>query len=228
MKPTYQHQLLTSFYMWFDHFLLDKADAYENFTTDFYNMTPDVRLPDNTIYGSPYKQWVYDRSIAGATTPVIKDGPTTLTPGGAEGLMLDYENGRAIFNDGYTPGGTINGSYSVKIITRAKISPNSNSSKVFGIVTLAGHYVSSTNINSIVNVERDIGGSTALMTSESLGLAHNYTTEANTTSFTFIDSPSSTSAITYIVQFKCDNSSYTANLHRNNAESSMILFEIGA
>jgi len=114
MKPTYQHQLLTSFYMWFDHFLLDKADAYENFTTDFYNMTPDVRLPDNTIYGSPYKQWVYDRSIAGATTPVIKDDLTTLTPGGAEGLMLDYENGRAIFNDGYTPGGTINGSYSVK------------------------------------------------------------------------------------------------------------------
>jgi hypothetical protein len=107
------------------------------------------------------------------------------------------------------------------------ITCSATSSKVLGLVTLNGHRSTVTNTNIIVNVERDIGGSTTLMTTETLGLAHTYNIHATVGHFTFLDSPSSTSAITYTVQYKVDNSN-TGHIHRDDARSSMILFEIGA
>jgi len=114
MKPTYQHQLLTSFYMWFDHFLLAKADAYENFETDFYYYE-DERFPPavKKVFGSPYKQWVYDRSITNATVPVISGGAGALSAG-ESGMIVDYENGRVLFNSDVSSSAAISGAYSVK------------------------------------------------------------------------------------------------------------------
>ena len=123
MKPLYQHKLLTSFYLWFDHFLLDKGSAYKNFQgTDFYNYS-DERIQNKTVFGSPYKQWVYDKSIAGATLPSISgDGPTgpvTFTnpagnTTGTSGLLLDYDNGRVLFDSSVATTANISGGYSVK------------------------------------------------------------------------------------------------------------------
>ena len=107
------------------------------------------------------------------------------------------------------------------------ITCSATSSKVLGLVTLNGHRSTVTNTNIIVNVERDIGGSTTLMTTETLGIAHTYNIHATVSHFTFLDSPSSTSAITYTVQYKVDNSN-TGHIHRDTARSSMILLEIGA
>ena len=108
------------------------------------------------------------------------------------------------------------------------ITPSATSSKIFVMATINGHRVSSTAINSILNIERDIGGTTAMMTAQALGLGHTYETNMTTSTIFVVDSPSTTSAITYTVQFKCDNASHTAYAHRGNAVSQMILMEIGA
>ena len=100
--------------MWFDHFLLDKADAYENFETDFYYYE-DERFPPSVkkVFGSPYKQWVYDRSITNAKVPVISGGAGALSAG-ESGMIVDYENGRVLFNSDVSSSAQISGAYSVK------------------------------------------------------------------------------------------------------------------
>jgi len=69
MKPTFTHNVINSFFLWFDNFLMTKGDAYKTYTTKLYNYE-DLRLGgDKVVYGSPYKQWVYDKNITGATIP---------------------------------------------------------------------------------------------------------------------------------------------------------------
>jgi hypothetical protein len=60
MKPQYQHDLMTSFMLWFDNHLLNKGEAYSNQTGQLYYFN-DSRLPDGyKAYASSYKQWVTD------------------------------------------------------------------------------------------------------------------------------------------------------------------------
>ena len=103
MIEQYHHKVTNSFLLWFDHYLLDKGQAFSNKTgVQFYNYN-DERLDSGyEAYGSPFKQWVTDSSIAGATIP---DGVTVgNTPSGAydagitgrSGMALDFENGRAL------------------------------------------------------------------------------------------------------------------------------------
>ena len=106
------------------------------------------------------------------------------------------------------------------------ITASATSSKIFGIVVLNGHAVQNTAINSICTMQRGIGGSFTDMGSGNYGLAHNYHTTFGTTCFTFLDSPNSTAELTYKLQAKCDNSSYTAYIMRGNSRNSITLFEI--
>ena len=67
MKPTFTHNVINSFFLWFDNFLMTKGDAYKTYTTKLYNYE-DLRLGGGkVVYGSPYKQWVYDKNITGVT-----------------------------------------------------------------------------------------------------------------------------------------------------------------
>jgi len=113
MKVAYQHEVTTSFVLWFDHFLLSKGEAFKNLTSTFYPQV-DARLPNNVIYASPHKQWVTDSSIAGATIPngVYNDG--VFVPRGTSGLKLDFENGRAILNSGFSSSANITGTFALK------------------------------------------------------------------------------------------------------------------
>jgi len=114
MKPTYQHKLLTSFYLWFDHFLLTKGDAYQNFQgTDFYNYA-DEQITNKTVFGSPYKQWVYDKSIANAKSVPSISGENGVLAAGESGMIIDYENGRVLFDNTVSTAANISGGYSVK------------------------------------------------------------------------------------------------------------------
>ena len=61
MKPKFSHDIVNSFFLWYDNFLMKKSDAYKTYTTKFYNYQ-DARLGGGkVVYGSPYKQWVYDK-----------------------------------------------------------------------------------------------------------------------------------------------------------------------
>jgi len=70
MKPQYQHEVLTSFILWFDNHLLTKGEAFSNKTGTFH-FFDDSRLPDYDAFASPYKQFVMDSSVTGA---IIKSG----------------------------------------------------------------------------------------------------------------------------------------------------------
>ena len=114
MKPTFTHNVINSFFLWFDNFLMTKGDAYKTYTTKLYNYQ-DPRLGgDKVIYGSPYKQWVYDKNITGATIPSGFTINNQFVSTGTSGMRIDFDNGRIIFNSGVSTGLNITGTYSVK------------------------------------------------------------------------------------------------------------------
>ena len=114
MKPTFTHNVINSFFLWFDNFLMTKGDAYKTYTTKLYNYE-DPRLGgDKVVYGSPYKQWVYDKNITGATIPSGFTINNQFVSTGTSGMRIDFDNGRIIFNSGVSTGLNITGTYSVK------------------------------------------------------------------------------------------------------------------
>lgn len=116
MKPTFSHDVVSSFFLWFDNFLLKKVEAYKTYTTKFYNYSDDRLGDSKVVYGSPYKQWVYDNSITGATIPSGVTIDSAFVPTGTSGMRFDFDNGRIIFNSGVSTGLDISGTYSVKEI----------------------------------------------------------------------------------------------------------------
>ena len=112
MKAQFQHNLTRSFFMWFDNFLLTKGEAYTNKTGEFFYYDDTLIDSDYTVFGSPYKQWVSDSSIDGATVPtgVYVNGNLS---GRADGIVLDFDNGRALAA-GASSTDTVTGSFAVK------------------------------------------------------------------------------------------------------------------
>ena len=114
MKPTFTHNVINSFFLWFDNFLMTKGDAYKTYTTKLYNYE-DLRLGGSkVVYGSPYKQWVYDKNITGATIPSGFTINNQFVPTGTSGMKIDFDNGRIIFNSGVSTSLNVTGTYSVK------------------------------------------------------------------------------------------------------------------
>jgi hypothetical protein len=119
MIPQYQHQLASSFTLWFDNFLLTKGQAYTNTTGEFFNYS-DERLPNvYSVFGSQYKQWVTDSSIAGANIPsgiYVGNsfyGRATGANNSDAQRILDFDNGRALIS-GLPNNSTVTGSFAVK------------------------------------------------------------------------------------------------------------------
>lgn len=114
MKPTFTHNVINSFFLWFDNFLMTKGEAYKTYTTKLYNYE-DPRLGGGkVVYGSPYKQWIYDKNITSATIPSGFTINNQFVSTGTSGMKIDFDNGRIIFNSGVSTGLNITGTYSVK------------------------------------------------------------------------------------------------------------------
>ena len=104
---------MTSFFLWFDHELLQKGEAYSNQTGTLYHYS-DSRLPNTyKVYSSPYKQWVNDSSITGEVNPII---PTEFNSNSrSDDIIFDFENGRVIETAGnFGTSETITGEFAVK------------------------------------------------------------------------------------------------------------------
>ena len=113
MIEQFQHKLTSSFFLWFDNFLLKKGEAYSNKTGELFNYV-DARLDSRYVaYGSPYKQWVTDSSIAGAVIPTGVSVVGAGTSGRDDGVVFDFENGRALFS-GSDTSMTVTGEFAVK------------------------------------------------------------------------------------------------------------------
>ena len=103
MIEQYHHKLTNSFLLWFDNYLLEKGEAYTNKTgVSLQNYKDDRSDSSYEVYGSPFKQWVIDSSINGATipngitvgnTPTAQYNPTTQS---RDGYAIDFDNGRVL------------------------------------------------------------------------------------------------------------------------------------
>tara|TARA_R100000742_G_C4257524_1_gene75384 strand:- start:19 stop:882 length:864 start_codon:yes stop_codon:yes gene_type:complete len=114
MKAQFDNQVMSSFLLWFDHTLLDKGDAYQNTTGQFYSVSDDYFGYDT--YASSYSQFVSDASITGATIPTGLYAGNTLVnvgEGGSDGLYaIDYGNGRSYWSGAQSS--NVTGSFAIK------------------------------------------------------------------------------------------------------------------
>ena len=109
-----------------------------------------------------------------------------------------------------------------------QITPASTSNKVFVMVHLNGHRSHATSGNAIITVNRAISGgaSTDIGGNQTYRLAHTYVTNAQMSAFMVLDSPNTTSAIDYIVQYRSDNSGANCEIMRHTTGNSITLMEI--
>ena len=150
-------------------------------------------------------------------------GATTFSPG----KILQVIEGTTT-----TSTNTTSSSYVDTTLT-ADITPSATSSKVLVLVALNVTFINQTNNTSYVlcQVLRDttgiqvgVGWNVTLQTS-----ASGYDQEhAQTFSANILDSPSSTSALTYKVQGKQSNSGTNVTFQRSSEPSRIILMEVGA
>ena len=114
MKPQFDNQVLSSFLLWFDHTLLNKGEAYQNTTGQFYNVSTEYA--GYKTYSSSYSQIVSDASITGATIPTglyVGSNLVNVGQGGSTGLYaIDYNNGRSFWSG--DQGGNVTGSFAIK------------------------------------------------------------------------------------------------------------------
>jgi hypothetical protein len=112
MIEQFQHKLTTSFFLWFDNYLLTKGQAYTNIDSKFYYYDDDRLDGRYKAFGSPYKQWVTDSSIIGANIPSGVFINNSFVNRG-NNLVLDFENGR-VLTSGIVNNANISGSFAVK------------------------------------------------------------------------------------------------------------------
>lgn len=110
MKATYINNLMSSFYLWLDHEVLERGEAFVNYSGKLYN-APDPNFPNRQIYGAPFRQWVYDSSVTNANIPsgIFING--NYTTRGTSGLNIDFNKGRAIMSGSATNNVTANYSF---------------------------------------------------------------------------------------------------------------------
>lgn len=113
MKATYLNNLMSSFYLWLDHEILYKGEAFTNHNGKLY-ATQDPNFPTSKIYGSAFRQWVYDSSITGANIPSGVFINNTFVNKNVSGLAIDYNKGRVIFNNNQVNTQNITTNYSLK------------------------------------------------------------------------------------------------------------------
>lgn len=108
---------MSSFYLWFDHHLLTKGEAYTNHSSKFYPV--NTTYYGYTSYGAPYKQFVSDSSIAGATVAsgVYVSGTSAgdLKATGEYPLYdINYDQGQVYFSGDIASDAVVSGNYAVK------------------------------------------------------------------------------------------------------------------
>lgn len=96
MNAQYHQNLLPSFGLFIDHSLCAIGQAFTNYSGNLYLTTGDPNFAGYRIWGTPYRQFIADSSIANATiaSGVYYNG--NFIPNGTSGINIDYLRGRAI------------------------------------------------------------------------------------------------------------------------------------
>ncbi len=114
MKAQFDNQVMSSFFLWLDHTLLKKGEAFTNYNSYFYSV--DNLYQAFNTYGSPFKQLVSDSSIPGAQimTGVYLKG-IFKERGVSNFTGINYGMGQVYFTSAISnPDTTLSGRYAVK------------------------------------------------------------------------------------------------------------------
>lgn len=124
MKPQFDHKVLSSFYLWFDDKVTRVAEAQESgINQQFYYSSDAIDVPNNQIaYYSPDRQFVANGNNVPSGV-YAKGGPfgenyifVEQQPNSSVGLMIDYDQGRLIFNSGVGADLEVSGNFSRKTL----------------------------------------------------------------------------------------------------------------
>jgi hypothetical protein len=114
MIAQFDNVVMSSFFLWFDHTLLSKGEAFTNFSSAFYEA--EEMYQGYYTYGTPFKQLVSDASIAGATilnTLNLNGVTVSRTQGGFQ--AVNYDKGHVYFtNTINNVSSALSGHYAVK------------------------------------------------------------------------------------------------------------------
>jgi hypothetical protein len=120
MKPQFTTTTLLSVASWLDNIILQNGQAYTNYTSQFVYQ-PDQRLgPGFVAFQAPFKEFVWDSGVSGATVfntvSGVLNGQPFVASRGTSGMMTDFVNGRVIFPvaSGFNSSMIISGSYAFK------------------------------------------------------------------------------------------------------------------
>lgn len=117
MKVQFSHNLLSSFYLWFESVLLsDGAKAYAiDQSNSFQYITGQTDIP-NGYYGyeGKYRELVAEYSVDKPNSGVFIDG--SFVSGSSSDIYLDYKNGRVVVPQASGTGLTITANSTIKEI----------------------------------------------------------------------------------------------------------------
>lgn len=113
MKATYINNLASSFYLWLDHEILTRGEAFITYSGKLYEVQ-DPSFDSSSVYGSPFKQWVYDSSVPNAYIPSGVTSGTQFIQRGQNNLNIDFNHGRVIFAGNKTSAQNLSIKYSFK------------------------------------------------------------------------------------------------------------------
>lgn len=106
--------IINSFALWMDHLLCNKGRAFTNWSGQFYRQRNAKNSSFNT-YFTPFREFVYDQSVSGATIPSGVYVNNNFVARGTSGLAIDYLNGGVWFDTGSSLSNlNISGNYAVK------------------------------------------------------------------------------------------------------------------
>lgn len=117
MISQYDNIVMSSFFLWFDHTVLNKGKAFENFGSYFYDV--NALYNGYYTYGSPFRQFVADESIsnihgANIINSVNLGGSTTVR-GQNDFQAINYGEGQVYFSSSVANSSTtLSGNYAVK------------------------------------------------------------------------------------------------------------------
>lgn len=112
MLGNYNNKVFSSFLLWLDNFVSNKAQAYTNYSGQFFPVTG--KYGNYYTYGLPVKQLVYDTSVNGANVMTGLYLNNVFVTTGISGFMgVDYSQGTALFNSNVS-NYKISGNYATK------------------------------------------------------------------------------------------------------------------
>src|SRR3990167_2205408 len=107
----YDNKVISSFLLYLDHLVCGTGQAYTNTNSPFYRISGYIS--PYTVYSAPYRPFVADSSVPGATVMSgIFLNNTFITTGQSGLIDIDYNRGLVYFANPIT--GSLSGNYAVK------------------------------------------------------------------------------------------------------------------